>query len=743
MSDAFTDRRRPASSSAMLAAIVNSADDAIVAKALDGTILEWNPAAQGMFGYAADEIVGKHISLIVPADLQDEEREILARIARGERIKNYESRRLRKDGGEFDVSLTISPVVDSGGEVIGISTIARDITPRREAERRVERLNRTYAVLSGINSLIVRVSDRNVLFREACRIATGMGRFRAAWIGICDTAGAELEVVAAEGEVRHIVIDAVPLATGGDNDPAYGLVGEALRSRRPAVANDAQNDARIPRRDECARRGIRSIAIFPLVVDGRAVGVLGLQAADKDFFDAEELRLFEELAGDVAFAHAHIIQQESLENLTYYDALTGLANHKLFRERLRQHIRSAAREGRRFAVLVFDVEHFKTYNDTLGRHSGDELLREVAARCAVHALDRDLLARIVGDRFAVIVPEVRSERHVARLAEGRYREIFGPPFRIGESELKLSARYGIALYPTDGSEADALYQNAESALKSAKSGTSRYLFYAREMSERVVERLGLESRLQRALERREFVLHYQPKLNLETHRCAGVEALLRWQSEGSGLVAPGGFIPLLEETGLILQVGAWVAEQAATDYGRLAAAGLHEVRVAVNVSPVELRQADFVDSMRRALAHAPAPAGIDIEVTESVLMQDVHANIDKLTSLRKMGMSIAIDDFGTGYSSLAYLSKLPVQTIKIDRSFVITMLSEPDTMTLVSTIISLAHSLRMSVVAEGVDAEEQAKILRLLKCDELQGYLYCRPIPFDELLGFLRRPPGG
>ena len=223
----------------------------------------------------------------------------------------------------------------------------------------------------------------------------------------------------------------------------------------------------------------------------------------------------------------------------------------------------------------------------------------------------------------------------------------------------------------------------------------------------------------------------------------GVEALLRWRSEGSGLVAPGDFIPLLEETSLILQVGAWVVDRAVADHGRLAAAGMPDIRIAVNVSPIELRQANFVESMRRALERAAAPPGIDIEVTESVLMHDVHANIDKLTSLRKMGMSIAIDDFGTGYSSLAYLSKLPVQTIKIDRSFVITMLNEPDTMTLVSTIISLAHSLRMSVVAEGVDAEEQAKILRLLKCDELQGYLYCRPIPFDELLEFLRRPPGG
>ena len=432
-----TRRGRTRDSEAMLAAIVESADDAIVGKTLDGTIREWNPAAQRMFGYAADEIVGKNISLIVPPELRDEEREILARVARGERVKNYESRRLRRDGSQFDVSLTISPIVDASGAVVGASKIARDISERKEAERRVERLNRTYAVLSGINSLIVRVSDRNVLFREACRIATGMGRFRAAWIAICADAGAQLEVVAADGEVRHIVLDAVPLATGEDNDPAYGLVGEALRSGRPAVANDAQNDPRIPRRDECAKRGIRSIAIFPLVVNGDAVGVLGLQSGDADFFDAEEIRLFEELAGDVAFAHAHIIQQESLENLTYYDALTGLANHALFRERLRQHIRSAAREGRRFAVLVFDVEHFKSFNDTLGRHVGDELLRQVAARCVVHALDRDLLARIVGDRFAVIVPEARSEEHVARLTEGRYREIFGPPFRVAQSELKV------------------------------------------------------------------------------------------------------------------------------------------------------------------------------------------------------------------------------------------------------------------------------------------------------------------
>jgi EAL domain-containing protein (putative c-di-GMP-specific phosphodiesterase class I) len=349
------------------------------------------------------------------------------------------------------------------------------------------------------------------------------------------------------------------------------------------------------------------------------------------------------------------------------------------------------------------------------------------------------LARIGADQFAIVVPEVQSEEELARGVETRLKEFFGTPYPVGESQLRISGRLGIALYPEDGADGETLFRNAEAALKKAKQTGEPYLFYEERMSERVSERLALENKLRQAIENDEFVIHYQPKVDLATRAITGVEALLRWQNPELGLVPPLKFIRLLEETGLILQVGSWVLRQAAQDHKAWAAQGLEPPRIAVNVSPIQLRQRHFVRLVEEAIAEGTAPVGVDLEITESLLMDDIQANIAKLQAVRALGASIAIDDFGTGYSSLAYLAKLPVQALKIDRSFIVAMHDDPDAMTLVSTIISLAHSLRLKVIAEGVETEEQAKILRLLRCDEMQGYLISKPVPADQLIARLAK----
>jgi EAL domain-containing protein (putative c-di-GMP-specific phosphodiesterase class I) len=330
-----------------------------------------------------------------------------------------------------------------------------------------------------------------------------------------------------------------------------------------------------------------------------------------------------------------------------------------------------------------------------------------------------------------------SEEQLGRRIEGRLDEIFASPFLVAGTELRISARMGIAVFPGDGADADTLFRNAEAALKKAKATAERYLFYTQEMTERIAEKLSLENRLRQAIEKEEFVLHYQPKVDLENRGIVGVEALIRWQSPELGLVPPMKFIPLLEETGLILQVGSWALRRAALDHRTWAERGLKPPRVAVNVSPIQLRQRDFVRDVEHAIMEGIAPVAIDLEITESLIMQDIHATIEKLILLRKLGLQVAIDDFGTGYSSLAYLARLPVETLKIDRSFVITMLEDPNTTTLVHTMITLAHSFQLKVVAEGVESEEQANMLRLLGCDQMQGYLFSKPLPAEALIALL------
>ena len=286
-------------------------------------------------------------------------------------------------------------------------------------------------------------------------------------------------------------------------------------------------------------------------------------------------------------------------------------------------------------------------------------------------------------------------------------------------------------------DAEILLRNAEAALRSAKKTGDPTLFYTSALTDKTSEQLSLLNKLQRGIENDEFVLHYQPKFETGTRRIVGVEALIRWQSPELGLVPPGRFIPLMEETGLILEAGAWALSKAVGDYARWLALGLPAPRIAVNVSPIQLRKRDFLDTLQSAIRGGPNPPGIDLEITESLIMEDIQSNIRKLKDVRDLGMEIAIDDFGTGYSSLGYLAKLPVQMLKIDRSFIITMLKDRATMTLVQTIISLAHSLKLKVIAEGVDEEEQANLLEQLRCDEIQGFLYSRPVPFEQITEML------
>jgi EAL domain-containing protein (putative c-di-GMP-specific phosphodiesterase class I) len=322
-----------------------------------------------------------------------------------------------------------------------------------------------------------------------------------------------------------------------------------------------------------------------------------------------------------------------------------------------------------------------------------------------------------------------AEHHLARW--------FGAPFRVGDEDLRLSARMGVALFPEHGREADTLFARAESALKKAKATGERHLLYRPEMSERVAERLALENRLRRALEREEFVLHYQPMVDLDSREVVGVEALIRWRGPEGTLVPPMHFIPLLEETGLIVEVGGWVLRRAMLDRELWRAEGVRVPRIAINVSSIQLRQRNFVELVQAA--SSDGLGSIDLEITESHIMEDIEANIDKLRRLAALGVGIGIDDFGTGYSSLAYLAKLPVQTLKIDRAFIIRMLEDEEAMALVHMIIALARALKLTVVAEGVESELQADVLATLRCDQMQGYFFSPPRPREEITPLLAK----
>jgi diguanylate cyclase (GGDEF)-like protein len=709
----------------------------------DGSFESWSDTLPPLIGVepaAMPATTREWLSLLHPDDRATfRATAIEAGVAGGRRDVEY---RLRRGDAWIHIRQVIEPIPgdsDADGRKRWFCTL-QDVTDQHRAENRIRNLNRVYAVLSGINSLIVRATDRDELFREACRIAVEVGQFQLAWIGIVDRSAQQIIPVASAGIPIGFLDEGQDRLSLLDNEHSrYGPSASAVRERRAFVSNDVQTDPRIGQKDAHAGRGIRSLVSLPLLIAGEPIALLSLHAAEAGYFDEAEMKLLLELAGDIAFALDHIAKEQQLNYLAYYDTLTGLANPALFRERLTQLVDRAAAEQRKFAVVFVDIEDFKTVNDSLGRQAGDDLLRQVAARLGQGPGHPGAIARISADCFGAVLHDIRHDTEVAHALDKLLDLGFSGPFVLGGNEMKITARSGIALYPSDGADADILLRNAEVALRKAKANGEQRVFYTQQMTRIIAERITLETRLHRALERDEFVLHYQPKVDLQSRRIQGVEALIRWQSPDLGLVPPMKFISILEETGMILEVGAWALRRAVRDHRQWLRQKLIAPRVAVNVSAIQLRQAGFVDIVNDILQEGENRSGIDIEITESLIMEDVAGTVDKLKELRDLGVSIAIDDFGTGYSSLAYLARLPVHSLKIDRSFIVTMADSAASMTLVSTIISLAHSLRLKVCAEGVETEEQARVLRLLRCDEMQGYLISRPVPIDELTPRLLR----
>jgi len=436
----------------------------------------------------------------------------------------------------------------------------------------------------------------------------------------------------------------------------------------------------------------------------------------------------------------HKQTEAELHRLAYYDSLTGLPNRILFNDRLHQALTDARRHHRLVALMLLDIDRFKIVNDTMGHEAGDLLLSEVAARLRRSIRDGDTVSRLGGDEFALVFADVGEIRHVAQLAQNVLSQ-FTEPVTIGGREVFSGASIGIALYPADTDDADSLLKFADSAMYHAKeNGRNNYQFYSHEMTATVQARLRLETDLRRALDHHEFFLHYQPQVDARSNRITGVEALLRWRDPAGNTIPPAQFIPLAEDTGLIVPIGKWVLETACAQLKRWHDAGHGELTLSVNVASRQFRDLMFPDTVSQAIASSGILSqALELEITESILLEHSDETLRTLNDLKKIGVTLAIDDFGTGYSSLSYLKRFPIDRVKIDQSFVRDLASDNDDLAIVRAIIALARAMRLAVIAEGVETGEQLALLRHEDCHEYQGYLFAHPMDANSLSGKLQR----
>jgi PAS domain S-box-containing protein len=710
-----------------------------VVTASDGSFETWSETLPELIGVKADEVsrsTRRWLELVHPDDRARFRETALAARVDGKR-RDIEYRLWRSDGAWIHVRQVMEPIEgqDRSQNALRWFNTLQDITAHKNADEKIRRLNRVYAVLSGINSLIVRVKKQEELFQSACDLLVRQGAFITAWIGLVDEERKCVRVSASAGEVDGFFTTArLSLLEGAPN---FGLAGQALRAMKPVIAQQVQSSDSL-RKKEYRERGINSACVLPLAIGEDGVGVLGLYSAQPDFFDDDELRLLVELAGDVSFAMETIrsdarrrqAEAAAARALTH-DALVDLPNRPTFIRMVTNAISEARGGGPPVAVLSLHVGRLQEIFDSFGFEPYQVLIKQIAARLAAVPAFEAASARLPMEDFGLLLRS--KDLNITGVIADRLLAVFKAPFAVGEVGLDVRAAVGVSFFPDHGDDGESLARRASLVAKEAFQKDIAFKVYSGAGERERPERLALAGDFRAAIDAGTLELHYQPKVRLADGARAGYEALARWSHPSKGTVPPATFIPLAEQMGLIRPMTNQVVRMAVRQLHTWGQANRSE-RVAVNLSVRNLHDPVLLTMVDRWLKSYGVPGEqLDFEITESALVEDPEMAKKALAELRARGAAIYIDDFGTGYSSLSYLATLPVNSLKIDRSFIRDMGKSRQAYSVVASIISMAHSLGMSVVAEGVETAEQVQSLRGLQCDEVQGYFFGKPVPSNEL----------
>ncbi|KEO82484.1 bifunctional diguanylate cyclase/phosphodiesterase [Tumebacillus flagellatus] len=662
--------------------IVENVTDMIAVLDNEGTILYASPSHTQVLGRdpAFYEGVSSY-EFIHPNDAHSV-RDLIARMHITKEQAQIEFQ-FQSEFGWKQIEVRGMPVLSDVGDIDGFVIVGRDISVRKEAERRLEESEQRYKSLYEQNIDAVFSYDTEGKF---------MGG-NPAWEALTGYSEAELT---GNGSTHHLI-------PAEDFDRINMHLQKALRG-----------EAQFFEMTFLHKQGYRvhaSVTNVPILVNEQIVGVFGIA---KDITKRKR-------------------DEQMIYHLAYHDPLTNLPNRRLFLDRLQYALEDARESQQNVAVLMLDLDRFKVVNESLGHAIGDQILQEVAERLHSCIAPEHTVARLGGDEFALLMPSLLDPDLAVETAQ-RILNAFTPPILVAGYEFHITASIGIAIFPEDGCDVNTLLKHADTAMYIAKDqGKNNFQLNRAGKNKQVFEYMELENDLRKALEREQFVVYYQPQININTGFVIGVEALVRWQHPERGLVSPAQFIPLAEETGLIAQISEWVMREACRQARQWQVEKSQYFKVSVNLSSSQFQQMDLVDKVRRILQETELhPQYLDLEITESIAMHNIDFVIAKLKLLELLGVHISIDDFGTGFSSLSYLKKFPIHTLKIDRSFIQDITTDPDDASIVTAIRWMARSLNLDVVVEGVETHEQLEFLRTIDCDKVQGYFYCKPVPARE-----------
>ncbi len=711
--------------------LAEAANDAIITSDDSNTIVYANPSTAAVFGYEETELLNRPLGLLLPDFPWHDDHAPPPRTSGGDGhapVTCMETRAIHKDGHELLLEISVGRFHLSNRGYFTV--IARDITERKRSDALCRGQNELLEMIA-MGTPVEAVLDKLIRLIESQ--IPGM-------LGSVLLLGEDGEHVR-HGAAPHLAPGFVTSVDGEPIGPRAGSCGSAMYWGKPVIVADIMTDPLWEDYRELALHyGLRACWSTPIYSsDGAVLGSFAMYYREPRVPTDGQLHLAGVASHMAGIAIERHRAERRISHIAHHDALTGLPNRLLLRTALSQAIANAQRHHSLAALLFIDLDDFKRINDSLGHHIGDLLLQAVTHRLHGCVRQGDVLARLGGDEFVLVLCSLSQAGEAAMVADKVLKEL-ERPFAVDGHELHAGASIGIGMYPSDGQDVDALMRSADTAMYHAKeNGRGNYQFFTEALNVAIQHRLTMENQLRHALAHDEFTLHYQPQVDMESGRIVSAEALLRWHRQGRKAVLPIEFISIAEETGLILPIGEWVLREACGQLRRWLTAGHTELTIAVNLSTRQMSQLGLPEMVERILRESGLPAtSLDMEITESILLQPSGENMAAMTRLSEMGVQLSVDDFGTGYSSLSYLKRFPVNTLKIDQSFVRGIGRDTNDMAIADAIIGMANGLHLKVIAEGVETAEQAAYLKARGCHSAQGFYYSAPLASDAFTGLLQ-----